>query len=88
MIRLFRLWRLGGKDLRLLWFALNHRGRPAWLWPASALLLLYAFEPANFAIPFLGVLDDLIVLPLALHVLLSLLPAEIRTGYGRRPGAR
>ncbi len=67
-------------DLRLLWFALRHRSRPVWLWPATVILTLYALDPANLAIPALGVVDDLVVLPLALHLLLKLLPADIRAG--------
>jgi uncharacterized membrane protein YkvA (DUF1232 family) len=84
MIRLLRLWRLGGQDLRLLWFALRHRRRPVWLWPAAALLGLYALDPVNFAIPLVGVVDDFVVLPLLLHLLLRLLPADIRTGFGQK----
>ena len=83
MIRILRLWRLGRSDLPLLWFALRHRSRPVWLWPAVLLLGLYALEPANFAIPLLGLLDDLVLLPLALHLMLKLLPAEIRSGFRR-----
>jgi uncharacterized membrane protein YkvA (DUF1232 family) len=84
MIRLLRLWRLAGQDLRLLWFALRHRRRPVWLWPAAALLGLYALDPVNFAIPLVGVVDDFVVLPLLLHLLLKLLPADIRTGFGQK----
>jgi uncharacterized membrane protein YkvA (DUF1232 family) len=85
VLRLFRLWRLGRQDLRLLWFALRHRDRPVWLIPAVTLLGLYAFEPLNFAVPLLGVVDDFILLPLALHWLVKLLPAEIRFGFdGKR----
>jgi uncharacterized membrane protein YkvA (DUF1232 family) len=83
MIRLLKLWRLGRTDLPLLWFALRHRSRPIWLWPAVLLLGCYAVEPANFAIPFLGLIDDFVLLPLALHLMLKLLPAEIRTGFRR-----
>jgi uncharacterized membrane protein YkvA (DUF1232 family) len=83
MIRLLRLWRLGRSDLPLLWFALRHRSRPVWLWPAVLLLGLYAVEPANFAIPVLGLIDDLVLLPLVLHVMLKLLPVEIRSGFRR-----
>jgi uncharacterized membrane protein YkvA (DUF1232 family) len=81
MLRLFRLWRLGRRDLQLLWFALRHRGRPVWLIPAVVLLGLYALEPLNFAVPILGAVDDFILLPLALHWLVKLLPAEIRYGF-------
>ena len=77
MIRLIRLWRVTGRDLRLLWFALRHPRRPPWLLPAAALLAFYAFEPLNFAIPVLGLVDDFLLLPLVLHALLKLLPAEI-----------
>ena len=84
MIRLLRLWRLAGRDLRLLWFALLHRRRPIWLWPAAAVLGLYALDPANFLIPVLGFVDDLVLLPLLLHLVVSFLPIEIRDGFRRR----
>jgi uncharacterized membrane protein YkvA (DUF1232 family) len=88
MYRLFRIWRLGRQDLRLLWFALRHRSRPIWLIPAVALLGLYVLEPLNFAMPLLGVVDDFILLPLALHWLVKLLPAEIRYGFDGKSPAR
>jgi uncharacterized membrane protein YkvA (DUF1232 family) len=81
MLRLLRLWRIARKDLALLWFALRQRHRPIWLLPAVVLLGLYAFEPLNFAVPLLGVVDDVILLPLALHLLARCLPAEIRHGF-------
>jgi uncharacterized membrane protein YkvA (DUF1232 family) len=84
MYRLFRFWRLGGQDLRLLWFALRRRDRPAWLLPAAALLCIYALEPLNFAMPILGLVDDFILLPLILRWLVKLLPAEIHYGFNRR----
>jgi uncharacterized membrane protein YkvA (DUF1232 family) len=86
MIRLFRLWRLGATDLRVLWFALRHARRPIWLWPAAIVLALYALEPLNFAIPALGVVDDLVLVPLVLHVLVKFLPLDIRLESGMRRG--
>ena len=83
MFRLFRLWKMARTDLPALWFALQHPNRPLWLWPAVALLGVYALDPFNFALPVLGFVDDLILLPLALHLLLKLLPAEIRAGIKR-----
>ena len=80
MFRLFRLWRMGARELPLLWFALKHPQRPAWLWPAVILLLVYALEPFNFAIPLVGVVDELIIVPLLLHWLLKFLPQDIRRG--------
>ena len=69
MRRVFRLWRLGARDLRLLWMALRHPNRPRWLIPATIALAFFALEPFNFAIPFLGIVDDVFVLPLLLRLL-------------------
>lgn len=71
------LWRMSRSDLRLLWYALRNPRRPAWLLPASLLLALYAIQPFNFALPVLGVVDDLVLVPLALHFLLKLLPPAL-----------
>jgi len=84
MLRLLRLWRLGGSDLRLLWFALRHPDRPLWLIPAALLFVFYALEPFNFVVPLFGIVDEFILLPLALHLLLKFLPPSIRDGYGPR----
>jgi uncharacterized membrane protein YkvA (DUF1232 family) len=84
MIRLLKLWRLVAKDLHLLWFALRHPRRPLWLAPAVVLLALYALDPVNFALPFAGVVDDMVLIPVLLHLLLRLLPADIRAGFDRR----
>jgi uncharacterized membrane protein YkvA (DUF1232 family) len=73
---------VGRSDLGLLWFALRHPDRPAWLLPAAAVLALYALEPMNFAIPFVGVLDDFVILPLVLHSLLRFLPTRVRSDFG------
>ena len=81
MIRLLWLWRRVRKDLRLLRFALVHPRRPSWLVPALVLLAIYALDPINFALPFVGAVDDLVVVPMLLHLLLRLLPADIRARY-------
>jgi uncharacterized membrane protein YkvA (DUF1232 family) len=67
MHRIFRLWRLAGRDVRLLWRALRHPNRPTWLLPATLALGFFALEPFNFAFPVLGVIDDLFLLPFLLH---------------------
>jgi uncharacterized membrane protein YkvA (DUF1232 family) len=81
MLRLLKLLRFVAKDLRLLLFALRHTRRPFWLAPTVIVLGLYALDPVNFAIPFVGAVDDFVLIPLVLHFLLRLLPGEIRAGY-------
>ncbi len=88
MARLLRLWRLVASDLRLLWFALWHRRRPVWLWPVAVVLALYALDPVNFALPFAGAIDDLILIPLLVHLVVRLLPAEIKSGFAPRAQIR
>jgi hypothetical protein len=78
MRRLFIFWRQGGRDLKLLWHALQQPDRPAWLVPATVLLAFFALDPLNLAMPMLGAVDDLLLLPLALRALLSALPQHLR----------
>ena len=78
MFRLFRLWRLASEDLPLLWYAVRHPARPVWLIPVAVVLGVYALDPANFALPLLGAVDDLVLLPLLLHGVAKMLPTEIR----------
>jgi uncharacterized membrane protein YkvA (DUF1232 family) len=73
-MKLFKLWRL--QDVRLLASALRSRTRPAWLWPVTILLVLFAIEPANFGLPALGIVDDLILLPLLLRLVVKLSGAD------------
>lgn len=82
------MWRMSRTDLRLLWFALRHRDRPAWLLPASVILALYAVAPFNLAIPVLGIVDDMVLLPLVLHYLLKLLPPHLLDRFARRSASR
>jgi uncharacterized membrane protein YkvA (DUF1232 family) len=78
MRRLFRLWRLSGQDLGLLWIALRRPDRPRWLLPATIALAFFALDPFNFAIPFLGIVDDVFLLPLLLRLLATLAVPETR----------
>jgi uncharacterized membrane protein YkvA (DUF1232 family) len=73
-MRLFKLWRL--QDVRRLVLALRSPDRPWWLWPLALLLIIFALEPANFGLPALGILDDLILLPLLLRLVVKLSGAE------------
>jgi uncharacterized membrane protein YkvA (DUF1232 family) len=81
------LWRVGRTDLRLLAYALRHPARPVWLIPCMIALAIYAIQPLNFALPLLGAVDDLVLLPLLAHILLKALPAEIRRSFGATAGS-
>jgi len=84
MMRLLRLWRLAATDLRLLWFAARHPNRPLWLLPALALVVFYAVDPLNVAVPLLGIIDEFVLVPLALTTMARLLPLEIRARFAAR----
>lgn len=89
MKRIFALWRtVSAQDLRLLWFALRHEQRPGWLLPGLAVLALFAIEPANFAVPVLGAVDELVLVPLVLHSMAKMLPAQVLEGFARAYAAR
>ena len=89
MKRLFALWRMvAGQDLRLLWFAIRHESRPGWLLPGLAVLGLFAIEPANFALPVLGAVDEFVLVPLILHSMVKMLPTQVVDGFARAYAGR
>ena len=78
--RLALLWTLVRGDARQLWRALRHPASPGWLKFGTALLVLYVISPIDFIpdfIPFLGVMDDLVLVPLAIRWMLKRLPAGL-----------
>jgi uncharacterized membrane protein YkvA (DUF1232 family) len=78
--RLSLLWTLFKGDARQLWFALRHPAAPGWLKMGTAVLVLYVLSPIDLipdAIPFLGAVDDLVLIPLAIRWLLKRLPTHI-----------
>lgn len=88
--RLTVLWVLVRGDALRLWFALRHPLAPGWLKPSAALLLLYLVSPLDpipDAIPIIGIVDDLVLLPLAVRWLLSMLPGALRDDMDKRFGA-
>jgi uncharacterized membrane protein YkvA (DUF1232 family) len=87
--RLAVLWTVIRSDVRRLWFALRHPAAPGWLKVGTALIALYLLSPVDLlpdAIPLLGVLDDLVVVPLAIRWMLARLPAGVRGDVERRVG--
>jgi uncharacterized membrane protein YkvA (DUF1232 family) len=74
---------VAAQDLRLLWFAIRHEERPGWLLPGLAVLALFAVEPVNFAVPMVGAVDELVLVPLVLHGMVKMLPAQVLDGFAR-----
>jgi uncharacterized membrane protein YkvA (DUF1232 family) len=86
--RLSVLWSVVRGDARLLWFALRHPLAPGWLKPAVALMVLYVLSPVDLlpeAIPVLGLVDDVVLVPLAVASIVKRLPAALRADFLRRP---
>ncbi|MEO7885423.1 MAG: YkvA family protein [Polaromonas sp.] len=78
--RLTMLWVLVRGDARRLWKALRHPDAPGWLKWGTALVALYLVSPIDLipdVIPFFGVMDDLVLVPLAIRWLLNRLPPGI-----------
>jgi uncharacterized membrane protein YkvA (DUF1232 family) len=78
--RLTLLWVLLRGDARRLWTALRHPQAPGWLKWGTALIALYLVSPIDFIpdmLPFFGIADDLVLVPLAIRWLLKRLPPEI-----------
>ena len=85
--RLSLVWTLVRGDLKKLWWALRDPRAPGWLKAATAGLVLYLLSPVDLlpdALPIVGVVDDLVLIPLAIRWLLSQLPAELQRDLARR----
>ena len=79
--RLSVLWSVMRGDARLLWRAMRHRQAPGWLKPAALALVAYLIWPVDLIpdfIPFVGVMDDIVLIPLAMRFLLDRLPVALR----------
>lgn len=85
--RLTLLWVLLRGDARRLWTALRHPQAPGWLKWGTALIALYLFSPIDLipdVLPFVGVMDDLVLVPMAIHWLLKRLPPGIAEPVPKR----
>ena len=84
--RLSVLWAVIRGDARLLWFALRQPMAPRWLKPALAAVALYLLSPIDLlpdALPVLGLVDDLVLVPLALAFIVRRLPSGLRADFAR-----
>lgn len=89
--RLTLLWTVVRGDARRLWSALRHPASPGWLKLGVALIALYLFSPIDLipdVLPFIGVVDDIVLVPLAIRWLLNRLPPEIAQAAQARTGRR
>jgi len=85
--RVSMLWSLVKGDARLLWHALQHPGAPGWLKLGSVGVVLYLLSPVDLipdVIPVIGLMDDMVLVPLAIHWMLKYLPADVREHAERR----
>ena len=79
--RVSLLWSVVRGDARLLWRALRHPQAPGWLKPAALALVAYLIWPVDLIpdfIPIVGLMDDIVLIPLAIRFLLDRLPGALR----------
>lgn len=79
--RLTAMWIAFKGDAVRLWFALGHPDAPLWLKAGTGALVVYLISPIDLisdVLPVIGVVDDLILIPLAVSWLLRQLPPHIR----------
>ncbi|WP_231566767.1 MULTISPECIES: YkvA family protein [Erwinia] len=81
------------KNVLLLWYACRNPLTPGWIKLLSAGLGVYAVSPVDLipdVIPFVGLLDDAVIVPGGIALLIRLLPAEVKRASEaratRRPG--
>lgn len=70
------------RDVMTLWFALKHPLTPWYARAFAAILTAYALSPIDLIpdfIPILGYLDDLIIVPAGVWLLLRMVPAQVLT---------
>ena len=68
------------RDVMTLWFALKHPLTPWYARAFAAVLTAYALSPIDLIpdfIPILGYLDDLIIVPVGVWLLLRLVPTQV-----------
>ena len=85
--RLSLIWTLFRGDARLLWFALRRPQAPGWLKLGTGLIVLYVISPIDLipdVIPVIGVMDDIVLVPLAMRFLLKRLPPDITQAAAAR----
>ncbi|MDD3329103.1 MAG: YkvA family protein [Zoogloea sp.] len=81
------LYALVRQDAHILWNALRHPDRPTWLRPAVALVALYLLSPVDLipdVLPVIGIVDDLVLIPLLISWMVRCLPEALKRGPARQ----
>lgn len=68
------------RDTLALWFAIRDRRTPWWLRWFGLLIIAYALSPVDLIpdfLPLIGYLDELILLPAGLWLMIRCMPAEV-----------
>jgi uncharacterized membrane protein YkvA (DUF1232 family) len=68
------------RDVMTLWFALKHSDTPWYAKALAAVITAYALSPIDLIpdfIPILGYLDDLIIVPAGIWLLLKIVPEHV-----------
>ena len=87
MTKIWKILRLLRHDLVVLLVSLRHADTPATVKGGAAAALLYLLAPTDIvpdAIPFIGLVDDLIIVPLTIEGLLRFLPEHVREESERK----
>jgi uncharacterized membrane protein YkvA (DUF1232 family) len=69
------------KEMTLLYYALRDKRTPLRARLAAIFSLLYLFSPIDLIpdfVPFLGYLDDILIVPVLLNLSIRLLPADVK----------
>ena len=85
------LWTVVKGDARLLWRALRHPAAPGWLKLGVVGIVLYLLSPVDLipdVLPVIGVMDDLVIVPLAIRWLYRRLPDALRAELEGRAAPR
>jgi uncharacterized membrane protein YkvA (DUF1232 family) len=87
--RISVIWAVVRGDARVLWHALRQPQAPSWLKLGALGIVLYVLSPVDLipeVVPLFGVLDDLVVVPLAIRWLIKRLPPGLRAEAEQRAG--
>ncbi|AOB32188.1 hypothetical protein AKI39_17920 [Bordetella sp. H567] len=87
-LRMTRLWALRTRqDAMALWFALRHPATPWYVKALAILVVAYILSPIDLIpdfIPVLGLLDDIILVPILIAATMRALPAPVRVDSRER----